>query len=195
MDNQNQNSEYIQALFAAIDRMIGYKVQTSTDFLKLSMAIHFRTGQSIGVSTLKRLYGYVTQKVEPRQHTLDVLANYVGYSDWHAFCKSVSSGKPQESSMVLSRSLLSSGLTVGSIIRITWQPDRICVCQYRGQNMFIVLRSENTRLIKNTTFQCSIIVAGDPLFIDHVCIGGTAEPCVYQMGSVNGVQFEMLTDV
>jgi len=193
MDSIHSTPDYHQALFDAIDHMLGQKVQTSKDFYKLSISICFRTGQTIGASTLKRLYGYVNEHVEPRQHTLDVLARYVGYTDWAAFCKSVREGNPQESGMVFSRSMLSSELTIGSVIRLTWQPDRVCACQYRGQNMFVVLRSENTRLVKDTLFQCSVIIAGEPLFLDHVCIGGTASPCVYQAGSVNGVQYEILS--
>lgn len=193
MDNRQALPELYQHLAQAIDKRFGRKVQTSTDFHKLSIDISIRTGQTIGESTLKRLFGYVNGFVEPRQHTLDLLAQYIGYAKWDAFSSAITEGRPHESGMVLSRSLLTSSLAKGSIVRLSWQPERVCVCQYRGQNMFIVIRSENTRLTKGTTFQCSLIIAGEPLTLDHVCFEGSPDPCVYQVGSINGVQFDVMT--
>lgn len=188
-----EKSKIYEYLMEAIGKMLGKKVQTSTDYHKLCMDIKFRTGQTIGDTTLKRIFGYVNDSVEPRQHTLDILAQYIGYADWDSFCHAITEGSPHESGMVLSRSLLTSSLIKGSVIRLTWQPERVCICQYRGQNMFVVLRSENTRLTQGTTFQCSLIIAGEPLTLDHVCLEGSLDPCVYQVGSVNGVQFDVMT--
>lgn len=60
------------------------------DFQILSESIHKETGTLLSISTLKRLSGKVNYTSKPNPTTLDVLAVYLGYSDWRTF---VSQGK------------------------------------------------------------------------------------------------------
>jgi hypothetical protein len=55
------------------------------DFEKLSEQIADKTGVSLSVSTLKRIFGKVNYTSEPSQTTLNALARFVNYADWRDF--------------------------------------------------------------------------------------------------------------
>ncbi|MFN3381576.1 MAG: hypothetical protein ACK41O_19095, partial [Runella zeae] len=55
------------------------------DFEKLSEQIVDKTGVSLSVSTLKRIFGKVSYKSEPSMTTLNALAQFLDYEDWRDF--------------------------------------------------------------------------------------------------------------
>lgn len=196
MNTKSSNTElelYRQPLFDTIERIFGSKIQVSSDFVRLGVDIKYRTGKDIGLTTLKRIYGYINDSTETRRTTLDILSVYVGYRDWESFKEASKSSNLRDSGFITSRHLVSETLTIGSLIRLIWHPERICICQYRGQNTFVVVRSEQTRISAGTTFQCAVFVAGKPAVLDHVCIAGSDEPVLYSIGSKFGIQFDILT--
>jgi len=184
---------YRQPLFEAIERTFGRKVQTSRDFTQLRTDIGYRTTQQIGTTTLKRIYGYVNDYTETRINTLNLLANYVGYPSWDAFKIASQTGHVRDSDLVTSRHLMSETLSVGTLIRLTWQPDRVCLCRYYGQNTFTVIRSEHTQLVAGSTFQCALFIAGQPAVLDHVIIAGSDKTIIYSIGTRSGIQYDVLT--
>lgn len=66
MNNENEN---ITALCRQIDAVLGRPVRTPQDFTCLSEHIFERTRQTVSVSTLKRLYGYVSAGSNLRHDT------------------------------------------------------------------------------------------------------------------------------
>ncbi len=58
---------------------------TGSDFEKLSDLLFEKTGQSLSVSTLKRLWGRTSQSVQPSVTTLNILAQFTGAESWRAF--------------------------------------------------------------------------------------------------------------
>lgn len=77
-------------LLRQIDDTLGRPVCTPQDFMFLSESIYSKTHQIISVSTLKRIYGYVSSKSKPRRTTLDILSLYVGFLNWDTFCRQIS---------------------------------------------------------------------------------------------------------
>ncbi|MDE6049641.1 MAG: hypothetical protein K2M52_01030 [Paramuribaculum sp.] len=55
-------------------REVGMDMTHSTDFEVLSQAICDSTGEKLGVNTLKRLFGFKTDKVVPRLSTMNIIA-------------------------------------------------------------------------------------------------------------------------
>lgn len=55
------------------------------DFEKLSEQIVEKTGVSLSVSTLKRIFGKVNYKSEPSMTTLNALSQFLDYEDWRDF--------------------------------------------------------------------------------------------------------------
>jgi len=182
------------ALATAIDQAMGQHIATSKGFQLLSSELLRRTGKNISTSTLKRIYGYVHDQVDARESSLDLLALFAGYGNWQQFCKSQEGpveGAPG-SGFINARRIDVAELPVNAIVRLSWAPDRICSCLYRGHFCFEVLRSDKTRLVQGTTFKCSLILSDQPLVLDQVCIGGTGVPVPYCIGRLYGVQFDLI---
>lgn len=195
--SETPNSDFLRYrddLFDAIEKSVGYKASTSRGFMRHSIDIRLRTGKTVGVSTLKRLTGYIDGLGIPRASTLDTLAQFAGYSNYETFKLAYNKGLSSESGFISSQVLRTSELAAGTIIRLFWQPGRICVCRYQGNDTFEVLRSENTRLVAGTTFHCPMFVQGEVLFLDRVLLSGSDDPRPYKAGGTSGIQFEVLTD-
>lgn len=77
----------IYRLRKALERALGKRIKSARDFKILSDSIYNQTQQNISPSTLKRLWGYYSDGTQPRIFTLDVLSQFLGYSDWDDFCR------------------------------------------------------------------------------------------------------------
>ena len=80
------NEQILQQLRQCAEDTIGTKMRTPKDFESLSECIYQKTHQRVSSSTLKRLWGYLSSDTVPRQSTLDILAQFVGYADYDIFC-------------------------------------------------------------------------------------------------------------
>jgi hypothetical protein len=58
-----------------------------------------------------------------------------------------------------------------------------------GDLQFRVIASENTRLKAGDTFECSLIIEGEPLYLDHLKQTGQ-QSISYVCGKLSGVFFE-----
>ena len=67
--------------------MVGLDISRSADYDILSQAIRDRSKENLGVNTLKRLFGFKTDKLVPRLSTIDIIAQYLGYEDYEALIK------------------------------------------------------------------------------------------------------------
>lgn len=61
-------------------------MRTSKDFDFLSDCISQKQHEYISPTTLKRLWGYISENVLPRRSTLDILSQFLGHAEWDAFC-------------------------------------------------------------------------------------------------------------
>lgn len=182
----------IDQLKTDIETAINRKISTPKDFGFLRESIFTRLHVWVGRSTLMRLWEYIDNKVEPRESTLDVLSQYLGYKDWAEYKQNALMPKEQQSSPVLSRRLsVPSELSIGDRVRLTWLPGRVCDIEYLGDLNFRVIESEKTRLHKGDTFRCSLIVEGEPLYLDNL-IQDNRSPIAYICGMLSGVRFEHL---
>jgi hypothetical protein len=55
------------------------------DFEQLSIKVFDKTGVQLSPITLKRIFGKIKYESSPRLHTLNVLAQFLNYSDWRNF--------------------------------------------------------------------------------------------------------------
>ena len=198
---EKQNSQYQQIetyelLRSEVEAALKKKLCTPKDFEYLRERIYARLHTLVSRTTLMRLWGYVDEEVTPRKGTLDILSRFLGYQDWESYQENASLPKEQQSSPVMSRKLsVSSDLSIGEKLRLTWQPGRVCDVEYLGNLSFRVIASENTRIQPDDTFQCSLIVEGEPLYLDNLRKGdgsSSAETIAYVCGKKTGVNFEHL---
>lgn len=84
MDTQDQ---HIIRLRNAIEKTAEREMKTPKDFDYLADSIFEKLHQTVSPTTLKRLWGYLTETTTPRISTLNILAQYVGSDDWECFCR------------------------------------------------------------------------------------------------------------
>lgn len=85
---ERDNRADLQRLQEAVEQELGQKILNPKDFVYLSESIAQRMHQTIGVNTLKRIWGRLDDNVTPRISTLNLLAQFVGAESWDAFCRS-----------------------------------------------------------------------------------------------------------
>lgn len=66
---------------------VGMEPRYPRHFVALSDYVLERTKQHVSPTTLKRLWAYLDEGVQPRKSTLDILAQCVGYGCWEDFCR------------------------------------------------------------------------------------------------------------
>ena len=85
--NQEQQEQALAKLRELIEGVIERKMKTPKDFEYLSECIFGKFHEKISPTTLKRLWGYLSESTTPRNSTLDILSMFVGYDNWKDFCK------------------------------------------------------------------------------------------------------------
>ena len=179
-------------LCTEIETALKRKISTPKDFEFLRERIYSRLHVLVSRTTLMRFWGYVDEGVTPRKTTLDILTQFLGYQDWDNYCQNALLPKEQQSSPVLSRRLsVANTLVKGERLRLTWLPDRLCEIEYLGDLQFCVVSSENTRLKMGDTFECSLIIEGEPLYLDNLR-QGKQQSIAYVCGKKSGVFFEYI---
>lgn len=91
--NSNENisaqDQALTLLCERIEQVVGRKMRTPKDFDFLSERIFETLHQNISATTLKRLWGYLSEPVTPRASTLNLLAQFVGFENWETFCQQI----------------------------------------------------------------------------------------------------------
>ena len=192
--NDNINKAVIANLRREIETAVNRRLATPKDFDALREMIFSRLHILVSATTLKRIWGYLDDNVCTRRSTLDILARYVGYVDFEAFENGAAAeGGELTSNPIMARRIdVDEQLQPGDLIRLTWQPGRVCDVEYRGERLFCVVASQNTRLCAGNTFKCSLMIEDEPLYIDSLIADGSA-PVAYVCGKRSGIRFEPLS--
>lgn len=177
-----------QRLKTQIEQMMGKPLQVAGDFARLSERLVQRTRERVSASTLRRFWGYDSEGVQPRRYTLDVLSRFVGYRSFDDFCQKNGEGEVQ-SGLVLADKVTASELHPGERLRLTWLPDRVMVVEHDGDGRFTVVEAQNTRLSAGDTFEVSVFIAHEPLYLDRLVHDG-GQPAVYVVGKKDGITLE-----
>lgn len=199
---ESKEKQYMnKALCEAIERVAGRKMLCSQDFEWLTKEIEERTHEVVGVNTLKRMWGYYGgMPVSTRHGTLNVLSRYVGYADYDKFKVSEEAeNKGNSSSFVMSRQLNTRKLEAGLYVNVRWLPDRHLRLLHTGGGHFRVVESEHSKLGVGDTFECALMMEGEPLYVGNLthllADGSTMGPVSYLAGKQGGVTFEVEEDL
>ena len=85
--NQEQQEKALAKLREQIEGVVERKMKTPKDFEFLSECIFEKFHERISPTTLKRIWGYLSDSTTPRTSTLDILSRFVGYANWKDFCE------------------------------------------------------------------------------------------------------------
>lgn len=155
-----------------IEEAYGKQVKYSQDCEALAMAIEERTGQRLGVSTLKRMFGFVGEHVVPRGSTMDIIAQFLGYKDMTDMARQT--GEAYDISMFtpVDKEIESAELEEGTQIQFSYDPKRLVIMTYIGDNFFIINESQNCKLQKGDKVRISHLAIGFELLASEVIRGG-----------------------
>ena len=167
----------------------GNEIRLSRDCELLALDVESVTGEHIGVNTMKRLLGFIADEREPRTSTLDIIARYLGYDDWEAL--RLMDANSSNSSFDDRDEYLACYLEIGQRVLVSYPPNRTLTIENQGDNHFIVLESENSKLQKGDQLTLTHLVRGYPLLVaDGTREGISVDP--FTAGKAQGIDFELL---
>lgn len=152
----------------------GLEFNKVKDFVALSDIILKTTGRSIGVTTLKRLMGNITDTRKANPYTLDTIAQYLGHPSWNSYSDQAFNDSiwnyPDDSVYILS-------LKAGQTIELQYlnRKLKLIVVTHEGQNALKVVSAKNSSLRP-----------GDILLVHHIRKGEVLEAEQVIRGSLMG---------
>lgn len=159
---------YVKSLLVAVERYHARPIRTTIDFEALSITIEQQTLERISASTLKRMWGYVSDRHEPRRYTLDVLAKYIGFRDFDQFCAAIDQDDTIESKFLFTDTISSTELVKGDMVEIGWTPQRYLKLEYLGKNRYRVCESQNSKLLNGDEFMVVSFMFNYPLYLPSI---------------------------
>lgn len=162
------NTPEISSLRDAVEKRFGLPLRTPRHFLALSEEIMETIREYLSETTLQRVWKYKAGYKTVAVHTLNVLSIYAGYSDWESFCDKVSESGGVESQLFSGESIDVAQLNIGTLVRLCWLPDRMCVVKYLGEYRFEAIDTHNCKLATGDRFTCTRIQKGREMFLDNL---------------------------
>lgn len=131
----------------------------------------------IGISetTVKRMLGLVgdsspERNRTPHVSTMDILAKWLGYENYRELLREIGEND-YSSEFAFMESIDVKDLEVGTQIQLKWEPSRIIVITYCGDEGFIVNESKNSKLLKGDKIKLTHLVLGQELLVKEVWRG------------------------
>ena len=190
---ENEKGELYKSLRLAVEQRFGKEVVVSSDFVELSSKILETAGTYLAPITLRRFWSEkecVCYNVAPRRSTLNILSQYVGCGSWDAFARDYDVAAVGSSDFILKADLPAAEVMQGSVLKLTWAPDREVHARSMGDCMFSVLESRNSKLSVGDTFKVELLVEGEPLLLTNLVHEGGA-PAKYICGRVDGIRYKV----
>ena len=154
----------MEKLKQIVIQQTGRTLESPADFEYLSEQIQKSTGEYLSPTTLKRLFGHIPYDNRPRPATLSILARYAGYSGWQDYLDK----QHVESGFISAKRIKAAELTKGRKLSIAWNPDRECLIEYIGDERFVVLHAQNSKLQTGDQFTAVQFILGQPLTATNV---------------------------
>lgn len=147
---------FSNAIIGQLKDKSGLQFDRAADFSTLAALISNTTKHSIGVTTLKRLFGYIEDERETNQSTLNLVARYLGYTSWEEYINTFRIDSVWD---VDSNTIWVENLMLGTLITVS----------YLNRNVsFEVILFDNHRVLKVISANNSSLQAGDVAFIDRI---------------------------
>ncbi len=160
-----EKNHALEVLVDITNTNLGYSPSSPSEFNELSLSIQRKTGRTISLSSIKRLWGYVQYDGFPSVTTLNILAQYNGFKDWDTFLN----GNIDEESGFLEESVIyASMLMPGDRLELSWNSNKSCEIECIGSMRFRVNGSQNIKLEVGDTFTLHTIIQGLPLYISDI---------------------------
>ncbi|MBQ9555382.1 MAG: hypothetical protein IJV05_04075 [Muribaculaceae bacterium] len=180
----NITDHEIKELIKLVETKLGRPLTAPVDFSLLSLEIEKTLNETISISTIKRLVGYVNDEHHPSITTLNLLARYVGYRNWAELQMQLD----ETTSGSLNDNIIqSSSLAIGDELEIEWLPDRYCHIRYQGNHLFEVLAVQGSKHLQaGDTFETLVLCLDQPVMATNHIHGEEHRP-IYIIGRRHGL--------
>ena len=186
------DQKFIYNLCLAIEKRLGRNLTSPRDFEYLSEKLA-KSGTRISGTTLKRIWGYnrdISDNYRPYKYTLVSLVNFLGFQTIEDYIKNYNSLEEQ-SAEYIGETVTTDDIMPGSIVELSWAPDRMCslICIENG--VFKVVHSEHGRLYPGDVVRFLSLTQNAPLYFNEVTRFGTNEKFVYTAGQRTGITYKI----
>lgn len=180
----NITDHEIKELIKMVETKLGRPLAAPVDFSLLSLEIEKTLNETISISTIKRLVGYVNDEHRPSVTTLNLLSRYVGFNNWQTLQLHLD----DTTSGSLSEDIIqSSSLVAGDELEMEWLPDRYCHVRFVGNNRFEVIDVRGSKHLQvGDTFETLVLCLGQPVMCTNHMHGDEQRP-IYIIGHRHGL--------
>lgn len=152
---------------------LGKPIRYPADCEALSYDIDHTINQHVGVTTLKRLLGFVKDVKQPRWSTLDIIAQYLGFDSYNKLLSSLLA-RDNISGFEEVNEVKSVDLASGTQLSFTYSPDRRVILEYDSDCMFRVVESINSKLEVDDEVIIGCFMLHHPLYVSDVRRAGVS---------------------
>ncbi|MDE6234246.1 MAG: hypothetical protein K2M56_00665 [Muribaculaceae bacterium] len=152
-----------------------------------------KCGSRLSESTLKRIWGYnrdISDTYKPYSYTLVSLVNFLGYNDIEDFMANYDKDEIQ-SGAYLGETVTSEQIMTGSVVEISWAPNRVCTLLCIEKGVFKVVHSEHGRLYPGDVVRFLSLTQNAPLYFNEVQRLGSPDKFVYTAGQRTGIHYHI----
>lgn len=151
----------------AIEKQFGEEIRYQYQCMALEDSIFSSTGDHLGLSTLKRIFGFVAYTSLPARSTMDILARYIGYSDYRHF-EQENQPFAVTSGFETLKTVESVDLSPGQKIKLKFQPGRVMKLEYIGDERYRIEDINGGRLQKGDILKIRQIAQDFELLVNDV---------------------------
>lgn len=166
----------IQELIRLVEKKYRKSLHTSTDFDEFSLHLLRNQFGNVSPSTLKRLWGYVNDIRKPRRNTLDTLSLFIGHGSYDIFVEWLKKSSAYNSSFFTAYQITGNELETGDKLEIGWTPNRLLTLVYKGDNLYEVVKAENSKLRAGDQFLTGCFIKEQPLYLPYIIRDGEHTP-------------------
>lgn len=163
-----ERDKSIGILRIKVEEKLGRKLATPTDFNRLILKMQEETGETLSLSTLKRIWKYADPTHQASDTSLSCLARFVGYKDWYSFLDASEKNGCTDSDFLTGNQIHADALRKGDILEMGWEPDRYCRIVKLEKDTFKVLECRNGKLKAGDIFRANTFALGFPLCITDI---------------------------
>jgi hypothetical protein len=142
---------------------LGQPIRYPKDVNALAEDIYTTCKCRLSASSLRRLFGFIKGDTSPRQHSLDLIANYLGYESYDDLLETLDPESKDTAAKITE--LNTKNLQKGDKFELAYKPDKNVIIQYLGKSEFKVLSSRNSQLQLDDVFKVHQVSLHHPLFI------------------------------
>lgn len=180
-------SPHVEMLKRLVKERSMLKMDTYKNFHALYDKIRHNTNETLGINTLRRLWGDMSGYPTVREATPGVLCRFVGYPDWHTFEADYCGMETEQTSCdITTASVNVVNLTPCDRLKIAWNPNRTLLLEHLGYGLFRVVQSENSKVKVGDTFHTASFSIGQPLYMDTYVHAGES-PKLSVVGKKGGL--------